>query len=42
MAAHDDDEIASLRARLNDLEAERGALTERLEPTHNFVVLRLA
>jgi len=31
MAAHDDNEIASLRARLNELEAERGALTERLE-----------
>jgi len=31
MAAHDDKEIASLRARLNELEAERGTLSERLE-----------
>jgi len=31
MAAHDDKEIASLRARLNELEAERSMLTERLE-----------
>jgi hypothetical protein len=31
MAAPDDNEIASLLARLSELEAERGALTERLE-----------
>ena len=31
MAAHDDKEIASLRARLNELEAERGTLSERLD-----------
>jgi hypothetical protein len=30
MAANDDKEIASLRVRLNELEAERGTLNERL------------
>jgi len=31
VAAHDDKEIAALRARLNELEAERSTLTERLK-----------
>jgi hypothetical protein len=31
MPAHDDNEIASLRARLNELESERSTLTARLE-----------
>src|SRR5271166_2926956 len=31
MAAYDDKEIASLHARLNELEAERSTLTERLK-----------
>jgi hypothetical protein len=37
MAAHDDNEIASLNARLNELEAERSALSERLERLHSRV-----
>jgi len=31
MAARDSDVLDSIRARLTDLEAERSALTERLE-----------
>jgi hypothetical protein len=31
MPAHDDNEIASLRARLNELESERSTMTARLE-----------
>lgn len=38
MAAHDDKEIDSLRARLNELEAERSTLTERLKRLHSEVV----
>jgi hypothetical protein len=37
MAANDDNEIASLRARLNELDVERGTLTERLERLQSLV-----